>query len=402
MNNMTNDDSHVGISVFCITKKTASFASWQRALGVSGNREEYDRLVAALDLAHPAQPDLARTVDRDVERTFFDAAQRVPLTQFLNVVINEFRDYHQGLGYIGSFLLLVLDAPTVLAMLRKLNAHPDFLPGYWKHEAVALATDAHVFNHLLEQREPDVAKHLAAKFVFADTFCQKWFACLNVHLLSFTLLCDFLDVFFRHGFRASMQFGLVLCHELRADILEQKSSDKIFELLRFQPPRVAPERQAAIVRRVADSFAAPNSAPFADVDFAALRRTMYDLKLRARMEAAAKAGVGRAGESDDDADDDDDDSELEEGNECGLCAGMPDYYCVVCKFAVCGLCHKTGSAPHAKAHKVEEFDFDNAVHTAAPNKDEIDGGGKDNDDDGDDDDNGDADDLTEKMASLNI
>jgi hypothetical protein len=392
---------------FCVFfPLTVSFASWQRALGVSGDRAEYDRLVASLDLARPAQPDLARTVDRDVERTFFDTAQRVPLTQFLNVVINEFRDYHQGLGYIGSFLLLVLDEPAVLAMLRKLNSHPDFLPGYWKHEAVALATDAHVFNHLLEQREPDVAKHLAAKFVFADTFCQKWFACLNVHLLSFTLLCDFLDVFFRHGFRASMQFGLVLCHELRADILEQKASDKIFELLRLQPSRVAPERPAAIVGRVVASFAAaPNSVPLADVDFAALRRTMYDLKLRARMEAAARAGVGRAGESDDDGDggDDDDDSELEEGNECGLCAGMPDYYCVACKFAVCGLCHKTGSAPHAKAHKVEEFDFDNAVHTAAPNKDQIDGGGKgDDDDDGDGEDNGDADELTDKLASLNV
>jgi hypothetical protein len=375
--------------------------AWQQALNVTGDRNEYERLVNALDLSNPSQPELSRTVDRDVERTFFDAAQRAPLTKFFNVVINEFRDYHQGLGYIGSFLLLVLDEPTVLAMLRKLNSHPDFLPGYWKHEPVALATDAHVFNHLLELREPDVAKHLAAKFVFADNYCQKWFACLNVHMLSFALLCDFLDVFFRHGFRASMQFGLTLVAELRQDILEQKTSDKIFEILRFQPPRVAPERQAAIVRRVAEAFAAaaPNSAPFANVDFAALRLTMYDLKLRARMEAAAKAGVGRAHESDDD-----DDDELEEGNECGLCAGMPDYYCTNCKFAVCGLCHKTGRAPHAKAHAVEEFDFDNSVHTAAPNKDEIDGGGKDDEDgDGDDDDDdGAADELTNKMASVNI
>ena len=93
----------------------------------------------------------------------------------------------------------MLDEPTTLALLRKLNADARYLPGYWRHEAVALATDAHVFNHLLTARDNELAQHLAAKFVFPDTFCQKWFPSLNVHILPFAALCDFFDLFFEHG-----------------------------------------------------------------------------------------------------------------------------------------------------------------------------------------------------------
>lgn len=270
----------------------------------------------------------------------------------------------------------------------------------------ALATDAHVFNHLLEERDPEVARHLAAKMVFADTFCQKWFACLNVHVLPFQLLCEFLDSYFRHGFRASMLFGLALCQELRAEILAQKTSDKIFELLRLMPQRVPVERQAQILARLTPQLAPPNAQPFAGVDFAALRKQMYDLKLRARMEAAAAAHAKAQAAKDDDASDADDDSDLEEGAECGVCGGMPDWFNVDLKIAVCGNCHDKGRAPHSKAHKVVEYDFDSKEHNSAPTKDEVakrfglddgsDGGG-----DGDDDDS-DADELAAQVSNLKI
>lgn len=129
------------------------FEAWARAMHVVGDRAEYDALVRQLDLAHPRFPEIARVIERDVVRTFFHDACRLPLTNFLNVAANEFADYHQGLGYIArcaathrpplrrltcfsSFLLLVLDEPTVFAMCRKMNSHADFLPGYWRHEAV--------------------------------------------------------------------------------------------------------------------------------------------------------------------------------------------------------------------------------------------------------------------------
>ena len=144
-----------------------------------------------------------------------------------------------------SFLLLVLDEHKAFAILEQLNAREKYIPGYWAAEAIALATDAHVFNELLRQQDPEVADFLgvcvrvsvllllllllftcllvlvlfvrflyhlfvicliwfpiitlAAKYVFPNTFCQKWFAGLCVHVLPFEDLCDFLEMFFEHG-----------------------------------------------------------------------------------------------------------------------------------------------------------------------------------------------------------
>lgn len=110
-----------------------------------------------------------------------------------------------------------------------------------------------------------------------------------------------------------MQFGISLCHELRSDLLAQKTSTQIFELLRLAPARVSADKQHDIVRACAAAFK-ETPLPFADIDFAALRKEMYDTKLRARMEAAAAAGVGKEEESESD----EDESDLEEGAECAL------------------------------------------------------------------------------------
>jgi hypothetical protein len=59
-----------------------------------------------------------------------------------------------------SFLLLVLDEHKAFAILQRLNSQPKYIPGYWAAEAIALATDSHVFNHLLAQKDPQVAKFL--------------------------------------------------------------------------------------------------------------------------------------------------------------------------------------------------------------------------------------------------
>ena len=86
------------------------------------------------------------------------------------------------------------------------------------------------------------------------------------------------------------------------------------------------------------------------------------------MEAAAAAGVGTAHEDDDS----DDDSDLEEGAECALCTGMPDYYCNDCAFAVCGNCHEQATPPHAAAHDAVDYDWDSDVHNSAPTKEQVD------------------------------
>jgi hypothetical protein len=77
------------------------FKAWAAAMGVQGERDEYETLVRRLDPSKPQHPEIARVIERDVVRTFFHDECRVPLGHFLNVCADEFHDYHQGLGYIA-------------------------------------------------------------------------------------------------------------------------------------------------------------------------------------------------------------------------------------------------------------------------------------------------------------
>ena len=54
----------------------------------------------------------------------------------------------------------MLDEHKAFAILEQLNAREKYIPGYWAAEAIALATDAHVFNELLRQQDPEVADFL--------------------------------------------------------------------------------------------------------------------------------------------------------------------------------------------------------------------------------------------------
>ena len=70
---------------------------------------------------------------------------------------------------------------------------------FWHHEPIAFATDAYVFDHLLSRHLPDVHSRLASAALFPETYCQKWFVGLCVHVLPFSALLDFFDAFFKHG-----------------------------------------------------------------------------------------------------------------------------------------------------------------------------------------------------------
>ena len=48
----------------------------------------------------------------------------------------ENRDYHQGLGYVCSLLMLVFDSDTTQAMLLQLTRATKYTPGYWRASAI--------------------------------------------------------------------------------------------------------------------------------------------------------------------------------------------------------------------------------------------------------------------------
>lgn len=56
-----------------------------------------------------------------------------------------------------------------------------------------------MFDHLLARHLPDVHSRLAGACLFPETYCQKWFVGLCVHVLPFSALLDFFDAFFKGG-----------------------------------------------------------------------------------------------------------------------------------------------------------------------------------------------------------
>ena len=59
-------------------------------------------------------------------------------------------DYHQGLGYVASFLHLYLSEEEVARVLVAMGRSEKHAKGYWKAKPEAFARDAMVFERLLE------------------------------------------------------------------------------------------------------------------------------------------------------------------------------------------------------------------------------------------------------------
>ena len=99
---------------------------------------------------------------------------------------------------------------------------------------MACATDAYVFDQLVSERFPRVHAHLAAHGVLPETYVQKWFVGLGVHVLPLDALFPFFAEFLSRGFRFLFQFGLSLVEMLHDPLLAAHTPDRIYALLRME------------------------------------------------------------------------------------------------------------------------------------------------------------------------
>jgi len=281
---------------------------------------------------------------KDAERTFFGEKDRQLLIKVLSFLQNKFGDYAQGLSYVTSFLLLHLDVASVVDMVDRINFEEKYIPGYWKTEAVAFAIDANVFEHLLERFNPEVRQHLKNNLIFPETYAQKWFVGLGIHVLPFEAAFLFFENFLRFGYKFLFQFAFSLIDHMKDSLLKAKLPNEIYAILRLDS-KLDEDQAVSIVQKAA-------SYNIDDVDFKSLRSTIYEQKLRARMESARKAREEAENESSDDEDDE------EEGTECGICAeSVADFYCPTCNVPICENCDEESRGSHKrKLHKLKKID----------------------------------------------
>ena len=172
---------------------------------------------------------------RDAERTFQDEGHRNRMMELLKCVWPENKDYHQGLGYVTSLLMLFFDGETVVQMLLRLSRDEKYTPGYWKAAPEAYVRDAMVYQRLLEERVPKAAALLQQACVVPEAYASKWFIGLCVHVLPFEALLRFVEHFLEEGFVYLFKFSVACVQAIEPRLLECKFTDVniILELLRL-------------------------------------------------------------------------------------------------------------------------------------------------------------------------
>jgi len=235
---------------------------------------------------------------RDAERTFRDEEHRSRMIELLKRVWPENRDYHQGLGYVSSLMMLFFDNETVVRMLLRLTRDERYTPGYWKAAPDAYVRDAMVYARLVEERHPDVAASLQAACIVPEAYASKWFVGLCVHVLPFEALIDYVEAFLEHGFVFLFKFSLALIETLKPKLLALQSTqvNLVLEYLRLDQAHFPDDFEggAFFTRLVADA-----KAVNLDVAQIAALREEEGEKLRVKMVRAKAREAELAAESDD-------------------------------------------------------------------------------------------------------
>jgi len=254
----------------------------------------------------------SRIFIKDAERTFVKSDNRTQMIRVLTKLYRSFGDYSQSLGYVVSFLMLLTDEDHVVRMVTQLNFDPKYIPGYWKAEAVDFSRDAWVFQELLAKHHPKVAAHFLKNGIFPNTYAQKWFSGLCIHVLSFESLLKFFTQFFQDGHVFLFQFGLALVEVLQDPLLGSNAPNVIFELLRLDPKNKVvsnfPDLEAKILE-------VAFSGKYKDLgDLGKMREVAYETKVKPSLLAAQKR------HQEQDSDDEivfSDEEEEEDGDEKG-------------------------------------------------------------------------------------
>jgi len=270
-----------------------------------------------------------RILLKDAERIFKSTAGRLQLVQMLSYLQKEFNSYHQGLALSGAFVLLFLDVTSTISLFSAFNSNEKYLPNIWQREAINMATDGYVFQEMLHQLRPDLAKHLLSLGVLPEMYCQKYWCALNVMVLPFEAQFRFMTSFCERGFRAVFHFALSLACTLESQLLRCVDPGSCLEFLRLDSDNKAINR-LEMAREVVNCS---SDYKLDSADYPALRKHAFEAHLASRTYYA-------------------EDTNKRESVMCQICKEEDaEYYCPQCKKDMCETCMDDNPPPN---HEEEE------------------------------------------------
>jgi len=294
----------------------------------------------------------ARIIRLDVERTFLDPSHRMILVEVLETLTSEMSgDYHQSMSLIAGFFFLLLDKDQTLEMMRLLRSD-KYLKDYWKTEAIKAATDAYVFEHLLENFFPQVASHLQLHRIFPETYCPKFFIALFINILPFDRLIPVIHLFLENGFPCLFQIALSLISVLQEALLRSDQQSVIYDLLRLDPKTL--QKTGIELPLFEGTYSFHSKFDLMPYDFARLRTELFESKLKRRIMQANQSNQQQKIK-----DEEDEEDEEESGYECQICEEfMPEILCKECQVLLCENCHENSKGPHKNSHEVSFVEGD--------------------------------------------
>ncbi|KYN98326.1 GTPase-activating protein, putative [Plasmodium reichenowi] len=174
--------------------------------------------------------EILRIIKLDAERTFNKEENRSLLIQVLQSIYPITNDYHQGISFISSFLLLFLEPKEVVKIITGL--HKYYLPGYFKAMPKAYVRDSRVFLSILNIFHPKLYEHIK-NLITPEAFVSKWFIGLNVHVLTFESLMLFFENLLKEGEIFLFKYSIALCRTLEQEIINTSDVSKLLALLRL-------------------------------------------------------------------------------------------------------------------------------------------------------------------------
>lgn len=275
--------------------------------------------------------EIVRVIIKDSVRTFFHDDHRAKFEEYLYAMRMEFGDYGQAMSYVAGICLLTLDEQETAAILRR--CVKEFIGGHWSAEAVGFATNAWLWEAMLKKIHPDIAKHFDKLNFWPDTFLQKLFSGLGVHVLRFEELFPFLDEFFQGGLKWLFKYAFAIVEHFRDQILKVTAPEQInelYEIMRLDSRASEPEDHIAIFNR-AKRMQVDEVLANMDIE----RMQVYNTKVAPRLARAPKTVAFEP---------------------CGICdTNKPKWWCDGCDVAICEECHKAEVGGHEANHPLEKW-----------------------------------------------
>eukprot|EP00762_Andalucia_godoyi_P000285 ANDGO_03239.mRNA.1 hypothetical protein len=182
----------------------------------------------------PAPSEFERIFEMDAERTFREVGRRNLLAGILSRHKKKHGDYHQGLSYIASSLLLVLDSvDAVVAVLDHLSSDDNLMKDVWCAQALRDATDGYVMFEILKAGDAELYSTLMRFTMVPEVWFQKYGTGLAVHILPLKNCYELFELILEHGRKALIKLVLVLLEEVKDQLMASKDIDKVNAILRL-------------------------------------------------------------------------------------------------------------------------------------------------------------------------